>query len=64
MCGYVKSHELKHRAILPHVFITQSHYNHELYNYRMVKTAKRLNAILDYTRKMKSSILMVLGLVS
>ena len=29
------------------------------YNYRMAKTAKRLNAILDYMRKVKSSISMV-----
>ena len=33
------------------------------YNYRMAKTAKRLNAILDYMRKVKSSISMVFGLV-
>ena len=32
-------------------------------NYRMAKAAKRLNAILDYMRKVKSSISMVFGLV-
>ena len=30
---------------------------------RMAKTAKRLNAILDYMKKVKSSISMVFGLV-
>ena len=33
-------------------------------NYRMAKTVKRLNAILNYVRKVKSSISMVFGLVS
>ena len=33
------------------------------YNYRMAKAAKRLNAILDYMKKVKSSISMVFGLV-
>ena len=32
-------------------------------NYRMAKTAKRLNAILDYMKKVKSSISIVFGLV-
>ena len=32
-------------------------------NYRMAKAAKRLNAILDYMKKVKSSISMVFGLV-
>ena len=32
-------------------------------NYRMAKAAKQLNAILDYMRKVKSSISMVFGLV-
>ena len=42
--------------------IEQSLMNYEI-NYRMAKAAKRLNAILDYMKKVKSSISMVFGLV-
>ena len=37
---------------------------HFRYNCRMAKTAKWLNAILEYVRNVKSSISMVFGLVS
>ena len=39
------------------------HFQKERDNYRMAKAAKRLNAILDYMKRVKSSISMVFGLV-